>query len=198
MFTNECQVVCFKSLNNVINFTFILNDFLLSTLRTLAYGLPLRLHLSNQVYEPCIRSSKWVTSKSICNFSLNKISKVFIFFSETSNIICTSFFLPRKVKCCCLSLNTTYSAIMKSFFEGRSFFCFDFVQSKKGGKMPKRGESKSRKITVQDGVSSHGNRLSILEVSAKLERNEKTNEKTLSFKEAFYLQYLCWNFKSCS
>ena len=56
---------------------------------------------------------------AICNFSLNKISRIFIFSSETSNIICTSFFFPRKIKCCCLSLNTTYSAIMKSFFEGR-------------------------------------------------------------------------------
>ena len=51
--------------------------------------------------------------------ALNKISRIFIFsFFETSNIICTSFFLPRKIKCC-LSLNTTYRAIMKSFFEGR-------------------------------------------------------------------------------
>ena len=51
----------------------------------------------------------------ICKLLLNKISRIFIhiFFNETSNI--TSFFLPRKVKCCCLS----YSAIMKSFFEGR-------------------------------------------------------------------------------
>ena len=56
----------------------------------------------------------------ICNFSLNKISRSFtsIFISETSNIICTSFFLPRKVKCCCLSLVTIYSTIMKLFFEG--------------------------------------------------------------------------------
>ena len=29
------------------------------------------------------------------------------------------FFLPRKVKCCCLSLKTTYSTIMKLFFKGR-------------------------------------------------------------------------------
>ena len=86
----------------------------------LDYGLSLRLHLSNQMYEPCIQSSTWVTLKRICNFSLNKISRIFtrIFFYETSNIICTLFFLPRKAKCCCLSLNATYSTIMKLFFEG--------------------------------------------------------------------------------
>ena len=86
----------------------------------LDYGLSLRLHLSNQVHEPCIRSSTWVTLKRICNFSLNKISRIFtrIFFYETSNIICTLFFLPRNVEYCCLSLNATYSAIMKLFFEG--------------------------------------------------------------------------------
>ena len=57
----------------------------------------------------------------IRNFSLsNKISRIFTrYFLEFSNIICTSFFLPRKVKCCCISMNTTYSAIMKSFFEDR-------------------------------------------------------------------------------
>ena len=33
----------------------------------LDYGLPLRLNLSNQVHEPCIRSSKWISSKRMCN-----------------------------------------------------------------------------------------------------------------------------------
>ena len=34
----------------------------------------------------------------ICNVSMNKISRIFMSFSETSKIICTLFFLRRKVK----------------------------------------------------------------------------------------------------
>ena len=70
MFTKERQVVCFKSLNKLINFTFIFKRMIFYCRRCiyqLDYGLRLRLHLSNQVHEPCIRSSNWVTSKHICN-----------------------------------------------------------------------------------------------------------------------------------
>ena len=76
--------------------------------------------------------------------------KDFIFFSETSNIICTSLFLPRKVECC-LPLNTTHSAIMKSFFEGhQASFVSISCKVKRAGKCQK--EAETRKIAVQDGV----------------------------------------------
>ena len=115
----------------------------------------------------------------IYNFSLNKISRIFVFFSETSNTICNSFFLPRKVKCCYLSLNTTYSAIMKSCFEGRqaSFFSIS-CKVKRAGKCQKEAETRVEN-SCSRWCSSHGNQPSILEVSVKLERNEKTNEKML-------------------
>ena len=50
-----------------------------------------------------------------------------------------------------------------------SFFCFNFVQSKKGRKMPKRGWNKSRKISVGDG----GQITEIDQVLWKLARNWK-------------------------
>ena len=51
--------------------------------------------------------------------------------------------------------------------------------------MPKRGQKKSRKIAVQVNLLQNW----------KETKNEKTNVKTVSFKEVFYLQNLCWNFK---
>ena len=97
----------------------------------LAYGLQSGLHRNVYV---------------ICHFSLNKISRILILFSETSNIICTSFFLPRKVKCCCLSLNTIYSAIMKSFFEGRqASFVLISCKVKRVGKCQKEAKTRVEK-----------------------------------------------------
>ena len=104
-----------------------MNGFLLQhCVHWFDYGLPLRLHLSNQMHEPCIQSSKWVYV--ICNFSLNKISRISIL-SDTSKIICTVF---PEVKCCCLALNTTYSAIMNSFFEHHKLLLFRFHAEQKG------------------------------------------------------------------
>ena len=99
----------------------------------LAYGLQSGLHQNVHV---------------IRNFSLNIISRIFtsISFSETSNIICTSFFLPRKVKCCCLSLNTTYSTIMKSLFEGhQASFVLILCEVKRAGKCQKEAKTRVEK-----------------------------------------------------
>ena len=72
-------------------------------------------------------------------------------------------------------------------------------RAKLKGREKRQREAKTRvENSCSRRCSSHRNRSSILEVSAKLERNEKRDEKTLSFKEVFYLRDLCWNFKSCS
>ena len=63
----------------------------------LDYGLLLRLHLSNQVHEPCIRSGGFHRNVYVIrDFSLNKISRSFILFSELSKIISTLFFPVQK------------------------------------------------------------------------------------------------------
>ena len=86
MFTNEHQDVCFKSLNNVINFTLVfkwMTFFCQHCIHWLDYGLPSRLHLSNQVHEPCIRSGGFHRNVYVIrNFSLNKISRNLYYFQK--------------------------------------------------------------------------------------------------------------------
>ena len=66
---------------------------------------------------------------------------------------------------------------MKSLLEWckASLICFDFVQSKKGRKMPKRDQNKSRKIAVQDGAQV----TEIDPVVRKLLRNWKEMRKQI-------------------
>ena len=106
---------------------------------------------------------------------------------QCRHIICTLFFLAKKVKCCCLSLDTIYSTIMKLFFKGRkASFVSISCKVKRVGICQKEAKTRVENSCSRQ-CSSHRNRPSILEVITKLERNEKTDEKTLSFKEVFCL-----------
>ena len=81
---------------------------------------------------------------------------------------------------------------MKSFFEWHeaSLICFVFVQTEKGGKMPKRGQNKSRKAAVQDGVQVTENLPSILEVIVNLKETRKQMRSLLPRRFMLELQKL--------
>ena len=99
----------------------------------IAYGLQSGLHRNIYV---------------ICNCSLKKISRIFasIFFLKLQIHLHFVFLLPRKVKCCCLSLNTTYSVIMISFFEGRqASFVLILCKVKRAGKCQKEAKTRVEK-----------------------------------------------------
>ena len=65
-----------------------------------------------------------------------------MFFSETSKIIGTLFFLPKKVKYRCLSLDTIYSAMVKSFFKGhKASFVSILCKVKRAGKCQKEAKT---------------------------------------------------------
>ena len=87
---------------------------------------------------------------------------------------------------------------MKSFFEQHKarLICFDFVKSKKGGKMPKRRLKQEQKNSCSRRCSSHGNWPSILEVIAKLERNEKEMRKCYLSKKSFIREIYAWTSKA--
>ena len=76
---------------------------------------------------------------------------------------------------------------MKSFFEHRkASFVMISCRVKRTGQCQKVAKTRA-KNSYSKQCSSHRNQPNILEVIAEQERNEKTNEKTLSVKEVFYL-----------
>ena len=78
-----------------------------------------------------------------------------------------------------------YSAILKLFFEGcQTSFVSILCKVKRVGKSHKEAKTRVENSCSRQ-CSSDGNQPSILEVSSKLERTKKTNEKTPSFKEIY-------------
>ena len=72
---------------------------------------------------------------------------------------------------------TKYSTIMKSFFEGCQA-SFVLCKVKGAGKCQKEAKTRVENSCSRQ-CSGHKNRAIILEVSTKLERNKKANEKML-------------------